>query len=176
MPPVIAIIAQGAMGSGVARRLTEKGAIVLTSLSGRSEASAKRAAAAGMRAVPMAELAGGRMERMTSAEAPALAERLAPHLAGAEQKPVFADCNAIGPETARRIAGIITPTGCAFVDGGIIGGPPQSDGSSPVLYLSGPEAGRAFRLLNSFKRSCMKFPFDVEGRGIIEGEPALGGR
>jgi len=144
MPPVVAIIAQGAMGSGVARRLTERGVTVLTSLAGRSEASAKRAAAAGMRAVPAAEIAGAGiiLSIVPPAEAPALAERLAPHLAAAERKPVFADCNAVSPETVQRIAGIIAPTGCAFVDGSIIGGPPRPDGYTPVLYLSGPEAPR----------------------------------
>lgn len=144
MPPVVAIIAQGAMGSGLARRLTERGATVLTSLAGRSEASARRAAAAGMRAVPMAGIAGADiiLSVLPPAEAPALAEHLAPHLAASDRKPVYADCNAVSPETARRIAGIVAPTGCAFVDGGIIGGPPRPDGYTPVLYLSGPEAGR----------------------------------
>ena len=49
---VVAIIAQGAMGAGMAHRLTSHGATVLTSLAGRSPASARRAAAAGMR-VPL---------------------------------------------------------------------------------------------------------------------------
>src|SRR5438132_13907425 len=44
----IAVIAMGEMGSGVARRLVERGARVLTSLTGRSAASAKRAHAAGV--------------------------------------------------------------------------------------------------------------------------------
>jgi predicted dinucleotide-binding enzyme len=55
---VIAIIAQGAMGAGIGRRLARHGATVLTSLAGRSAASAKRAAEAGMRDATPAELAG----------------------------------------------------------------------------------------------------------------------
>ena len=45
---VIAVVAMGEMGAGVAARLVERGARVLTSLAGRSDASAKRAKAAGV--------------------------------------------------------------------------------------------------------------------------------
>jgi predicted dinucleotide-binding enzyme len=45
---VIAIIAQGAMGAGLGRRLAQRGATVLTGLAGRSAASARRAAEAGV--------------------------------------------------------------------------------------------------------------------------------
>jgi len=145
-PPVVAIIAQGAMGAGMARRLTENGATVLTCLDGRSEASRHRAEAAGMRAVDLPGIAGAAdiiLSILPPAEAPALAQALAPHLAAAgARKPAYADCNAVSPETVARIAEIVAPTGCAFVDGGIIGGPPRPDGYTPVLYLSGPEAGR----------------------------------
>ena len=56
MTPIVALIAPGNMGSGVAQRLTENKVKVLTSLAGRSEASAKRARAAGMAAVTDAQL------------------------------------------------------------------------------------------------------------------------
>src|ERR1700683_5641999 len=44
----VAVMAQGTMGAGVGKRLHERGAEVRTLLSGRSEASAGRAKAAGM--------------------------------------------------------------------------------------------------------------------------------
>jgi 3-hydroxyisobutyrate dehydrogenase-like beta-hydroxyacid dehydrogenase len=140
--PVVAVIAQGAMGAGVGRRLTERGATVLTSLAGRSARSAARAAEAGMRAVPDAEVAGAAviLSIVPPAEARALAERLAPHLAAAARKPLYADCNAVSPETARGIAEVVAATGAPFADGGIIGGPPRADGYTPVLYASGPGA------------------------------------
>ena len=47
MKPVLAVIAAGGMGSAVGKRLTENGVRVLTSLEGRSAASAARAKAAG---------------------------------------------------------------------------------------------------------------------------------
>ena len=46
MAPVVAVIAAGAMGAAVGKRLTDHGVTVLTSLAGRSEATAARAAAA----------------------------------------------------------------------------------------------------------------------------------
>lgn len=51
MKPIVAIVAQGAMGAGLARRLTEHGVTVLTDVSGRSSASRSRAQASGMRPV-----------------------------------------------------------------------------------------------------------------------------
>src|SRR6476661_5182719 len=52
MGETIAVIAMGEMGSGVARRLHERGATVITSLAGRSAASGARAQKAG--AIPVA--------------------------------------------------------------------------------------------------------------------------
>lgn len=141
---VIAIIAQGAMGAGIGRRLAQRGATVLTSLAGRSTASAQRAAAAGMRDAPPAELAGADifLSVLPPAEAKACAAWLAPALEAAPRKAIYVDCNAVSPATAAEVAAIIGPTGAAFVDGGIIGGPPREDGYTPVLYVAGPEADR----------------------------------
>src|SRR4051812_7886859 len=141
---VIAIIAQGAMGAGIGQRLSGKAATVLTSLAGRSAASAQRAAAAGMRDATAAELAGADifLSVLPPAEAKACAAWLAPALAVAARKAIYVDCNAISPATAAEVAAIVAPTGAAFVDGGIIGGPPREDGYTPVLYVAGPEAER----------------------------------
>ena len=48
MTNTLAIIAAGAMGSAIARRMAENGARVLTSLKGRSQATVDRAHQAGM--------------------------------------------------------------------------------------------------------------------------------
>ena len=40
--PIVAVIAQGEMGAGIARRLRENGARVVTALEGRSEASRRQ--------------------------------------------------------------------------------------------------------------------------------------
>jgi 3-hydroxyisobutyrate dehydrogenase-like beta-hydroxyacid dehydrogenase len=142
---VIGVIAQGMMGAGVGRRLHESGATVRTLLTGRSAKSAERARAAGME--PAADeqmlLAGSDffLSILPPGEAEPLAERLAPELKALARKPVYVDCNAVSPQTAIRIGGIIAPTGADFVDGGIIGGPPRP-GYSPTIYASGPTAGQ----------------------------------
>ena len=141
---VIAIIAQGAMGAGLGRRLAQRGATVLTGLAGRSAASARRAAEAGMRDATPAELAGADvfLSVLPPSEARACAARLAPALQAAPRKAAYVDCNAVSPATAEAVGAIVAPTGAAFVDGGIIGGPPRDDGYTPVLYVAGPEAER----------------------------------
>jgi putative dehydrogenase len=143
MKPVVAVIAQGSMGSGVARRLTEHGIEVLTSLAGRSKASAERAREAGMQAVSDVEVARADffLSIVPPGEALTLAEKFAPVFLRHNRKPVFVDCNAVNPDTKSRIAGAIATAGCPFVDAGIIGGPPKS-GYSPAFYASGPDAPR----------------------------------
>ncbi len=140
--PVVTIIAPGAMGSGVGQRLTSRGIDVITSLEGRSAASVKRAQAAGMRAVSETEAASAEiiLSIVPPGDAPALAQRFAPLLAG--KRGVFVDCNAVSPDTKIRIGAVIAATGCPFVDVGIIGAPPKPEGAGPAFYASGPHAGR----------------------------------
>jgi 3-hydroxyisobutyrate dehydrogenase-like beta-hydroxyacid dehydrogenase len=148
--PVVAIIASGAMGSGVATRLTANGIRVLTSLDGRSADSKKRAAEAGMTAASDAEIAGVDilLSIVPPGQALALAEKLKPALLASNNKPVFVECNAVSPQTAGKIAAVIAETGCPFVDGGIIGPPPRVDSSKTKIYVSGPDAGRVADLKN----------------------------
>ncbi|HYZ40125.1 MAG TPA: DUF1932 domain-containing protein [Stellaceae bacterium] len=140
---VIGVIAQGMMGAGVGRRLHESGATVLTLLTGRSQASAERARAAGMAAVANErELVAGAdffLSILPPGEAEPLARQLAPTFRALDKKPVYIDCNAVSPQTAVRVGEIIAPTGADFVDAGIIGGPPRP-GYSPTIYASGPTA------------------------------------
>ncbi len=147
----IAVVAQGAMGAGVAGVLVAHGAQVITSLAGRGEASAKRAAAAGMVAVADAELASADLilSIVPPGDALAFAERMAPHLRAATKKPPFVDCNAVSPATVIKIGEVIAATGAPFVDAGIIGTPPRKGASGPSFYASGPNAG-AFAAVRDF--------------------------
>ena len=144
MKPIVAIIAQGAMGSGVARRLAEHGVEVRTSLAGRSESSASRAHAAGMKPVGDDEIAACDflLSIVPPSDALALAQRFADCLTRARRKPVYVECNAVNPETAGAIASVVAGTGCPFVDAGIIGGPPKPREPGPKFYASGPDARR----------------------------------
>ena len=145
MSITVAIVAQGMMGSGVGKRLNERGAEVRTLLSGRSTASAERARAAGMKAATdekaLLDGADFFLSILPPGEAEALARQMAPALSDLTKKPVYVDCNAISPQTAARVAAIIEPTGAKFVDGGIIGGPPREGYGGPAIYASGPAVG-----------------------------------
>ena len=143
MSLTVAIVAAGAMGSGIAGRLAENGVTVLTSLKGRSEASAARARAAGMRDVEARQLAEADifLSIVPPGEALATAKRFAPVIAAASRKPVCADCNAVSPDTAASIAAVIAETGAPVADAGIIGPPPKPGSSNTKLYVSGPAAG-----------------------------------
>ncbi len=150
MKPTVAVIAQGAMGSGISARLTQNGVRVVTSLAGRSAASAERAKKAGVEDIGDAGLASADflLSIVPPKEAMGLVQRLAPLLSGSNSRPVYIDCNAVSPVTAAQIASAVSATGTLFIDGGIMGGPPRGT-YTPVLYVSGENAGRAV-VLNEF--------------------------
>ena len=144
MNPTVAVIAQGAMGAGVGGRLAERGLKVITSLSGRSEASAKRAAAAGMVAVSDAECAKADvfLSILPPSDALPLAEKMAAMIAASNHKPIYVDCNAVSPPTKVEIGNVVTKAGSPFVDVGIIGLPPKPGSNGPVLIVSGPDSSK----------------------------------
>jgi len=127
MTTVIAILAPGAMGSAVGRRLVEHGALVLTSLTGRSAATRDRALTAGMVDAGDERIAGADLilSILPPAQAVALAQRLAPALGRTGQRGIYVDCNAVNVATVQWIAGILAATPARFVDGAIIGAPPR---------------------------------------------------
>ena len=182
MTAVVAIIAPGAMGSAVARRLHDNGVRVLTSLEGRTPESAARAAAAGMTDVAPSELAQADilLSIVPPGSAVALAGELAAALANASRKPLYVDCNAINPQTAARVADVVRAAGMNYVDAGIIGGPPRRGYDGPVVYLSGESADKVLglrdfgldcRMLTSgpFAASALKMSY----AGITKGLTAL---
>ncbi len=156
MIPVVAVIAPGAMGAGIGKRLVDNGVTVLTSLEGRSEETRARAKAAGMTAAKDDHIARADfiLSILPPGDALSLAQRFAPALTASNAKPVYVDCNAINPRTVDRVAAVIAPTGAPFVDAGIIGQPPTprpdpppqpGDGrvrGSPRIYASGAAAPR----------------------------------
>jgi len=152
MGVTVAVIAMGEMGSGVAARLVQRGAVVRTSLEGRSASSAGRARAAGVEVAPDDEALVADADLVLSIVPPArageLAERLRPAIAKAGGQAVYVDCNAVAPQTVTAIAAPFEAAGLAFVDAGIIGGPPAAD-FNPRIYASGPEA-KAFARLNAY--------------------------
>lgn len=149
MTDSITVIAVGEMGAGIGKRLSERGARVLTSLNGRSPSSRARAAEARMIDVASDDELAAQSDVILSVVPPgqamAMAERFKGPLARASRKPLYVDCNAIAPKTAERIGALLADTQARFVDGGIIGGPPVPN-YTPTLYVSGPFAAEAQRL------------------------------
>jgi 3-hydroxyisobutyrate dehydrogenase-like beta-hydroxyacid dehydrogenase len=144
MIPVVAVIAPGMMGAAVGKRLVDNGVKVLTSLKGRSAETAGRAKTAGMSVANDEEIAASDfiLSILPPGDAVALAERFQPALKASNAKPVYVDCNAINPKTVDRVAAVIAPTDCPFVDSGIIGSPPKPGDAGPRFYASGPAAPR----------------------------------
>jgi 3-hydroxyisobutyrate dehydrogenase-like beta-hydroxyacid dehydrogenase len=144
MTPVVAVIAPGAMGAGVGKRLVDNGVTVLTSLDGRSEETRARAKSAGMTAAKDEDIARADfiLSILPPGDALSLAQRFVPALRASNAKPVYVDCNAINPKTVDRVAAAIAPTECAFVDAGVIGQPPKPGDAGPRIYASGAAAPR----------------------------------
>jgi len=144
MKPSIAIIAPGNMGAAVGRRLVQNGLDVVTTLEGRSAASRKRANEAGLKVVDLDGVASADMllSILPPGKAVALARIMAPRLKSKGSRTLYVDCNAISPKTVRRVGTILIRASIAFVDAGIIGGPPRDGDKGPNIYASGPEAER----------------------------------
>jgi 3-hydroxyisobutyrate dehydrogenase-like beta-hydroxyacid dehydrogenase len=146
MKTTVAIVAMGEMGAAVGRALVESGARVVTSLAGRSPASAERAAKAGVEVVgddgALVAQADFVLSIVPPARAAELSERLLPHICRAEVKPVFVECNAVAPATVKKIAAPFEKENLPFVDAGIVGPPPAPGRPAPRFYASGGAVSR----------------------------------
>jgi 3-hydroxyisobutyrate dehydrogenase-like beta-hydroxyacid dehydrogenase len=153
MKPTIAIMSPGDMGHAVGAVLRQAGLRVITQLDGRSARTQALAAHAGIEAVGddegLVRSADILLSILVPAEAVALAERIARAVRRAGAAPLYVDCNAIAPQTARQVAEIVESAGAPFVDAGIIGPPPQAGAASTRFYASGRDA-LAFARLADF--------------------------
>lgn len=180
----VAVVAAGEMGSGVGRKLVQHGLTVLTSLEGRSAASVERAKRAGLMTADDDALAACDifLSIVPPKDALALAELFRPALQRAARKPLYVDCNAVAPDTVKRIADVVVSAGARFVDAGIIGPPPSdSQRAATTLYASGDAAtefavlsahGLAIRVLDApiGAASALKMSY----AGLTKGFTALG--
>lgn len=139
----VAILSPGEMGAAVGRTLSENGLTVITTLAGRSEPTKDRALAAGFQdggsladVIASADIV---LSILPPASGLAQAEAAAAAMKETGKTPLYADCNAIAPETTIAIGRIITGAGASYIDGGIIGSPPGK-AKATRFYVSGPEA------------------------------------
>ncbi|MPZ87495.1 MAG: DUF1932 domain-containing protein [Nitriliruptorales bacterium] len=148
----IGVLSPGQMGSGISHRLLSRGARVVTCVEGRSERTRMLARQAGVEQAPDLETLVDSVDLVISVIAPAQAEKLARDVAGAVRSTgrriVFAECNAIAPDTVRGIARELTDAGAGVVDGSIIG-PPPTESRATRIYVSGPSTD-ALERLNDF--------------------------
>ena len=139
----IAIMSPGSMGSAVGKAIKSHGFSVITSLEGRSKRTKQLAHAAGIENVGnlsnLVQNSDLILSILVPSEAHQFAERISHVLKNTNSKVIFADCNAISPDSTRQIGNTIISSGGDFIDGGIIGGPP-SETDSPRFYVSGPNA------------------------------------
>ncbi|HEV8458883.1 MAG TPA: DUF1932 domain-containing protein [Methylomirabilota bacterium] len=143
--PTIGLLHPGEMGSMVGAAARANGLRVLWASEGRSAPTRERAAAAGLEDAKSIGLLIAASQVIASVCPPHAAADLAREVAGRGFTGTYVDANAISPETAREIGGIIERGGATFLDGGIIGPPPRVPGSTR-LYLSGTRAGVISRL------------------------------
>jgi 3-hydroxyisobutyrate dehydrogenase-like beta-hydroxyacid dehydrogenase len=134
--PALAILHPGAMGAAVAACVVGRGHRVGWLRTGRSEATLRRAAEAGL--TPFDDLAEllAHADIVFSICPPHGALDVARELAGFGG--IVVDANAISPETANVVADVVTDGGARYVDGGIIGPPPLTPGTTR-LYLAGDD-------------------------------------
>lgn len=139
--PRVGIMSAGDMGSGFGSVLHAHGLEVYTCLTGRSEFTRLRAQEAGFTDSPDLDHLVSNVDLFLSVLVPSEATQLAQDIAAAMKRtgatPVYADLNAIAPNTVLEIERIVRDAGGDFVDGGIIGGPPRA-GYTPHIAVSGP--------------------------------------
>ncbi|MDE0719329.1 MAG: DUF1932 domain-containing protein [Dehalococcoidia bacterium] len=145
----VAIISPGDMGSGIGKVLVQEGYQVLTCLEGRSPLTKELALKSGFQDTPNIATLVSQADCLISIVPPESALSVAQEIAGQIQSEnsglIYVDCNAIAPQTALKAAEIINGAGARFVDGGIIGSPPERKGLTRV-YLSGPDMSEVLEL------------------------------
>jgi 3-hydroxyisobutyrate dehydrogenase-like beta-hydroxyacid dehydrogenase len=132
----VGLLHPGEMGAAIGGLLRARGIPVLWASDGRSVESTRRAAEADLEDAGSLARLVDRSEILLSVCPPHAALGVAHAVADVRFDGIFVDANAIAPESARTVAETI---GGRFVDGGIVGPPPRSPGTTR-LYLSGSDA------------------------------------
>ena len=152
MSDTIGILSPGDMGHTVGDVLRQNGLRVITCLEGRSARTRALAEKAGIIDVPtyrqLVTEATLVLSIMVPAQAMSAAEAIADALRETDTRLTYADCNAIAPQTVRKLGEVITSAGGTFVDASIIGPPPRIPGATR-FYASGSEL-EAFLALNRY--------------------------
>ena len=138
-----AIQSPGDMGHAIGRLLVEGGYKVVSALEGRSKRTKTLSREAGIEDIGDIDNLFDSVDVILSIMRPDKAIEFIETLANKAElyssRPILVDLNAISPETGKNAAQKASSVGLRFIDGGIIGGPPQEPkNDSPRLYVSGP--------------------------------------
>ena len=138
----VAILSPGDMGHGVGRVLREHGYTIITYVKDRSIRTRQLAKKTGFKNIDTLELLVDQADLILSIIVPSEAITLAYNISRALKRSgkttYYADCNAVSPETSRKVGSIIRGVGSNYIDGSIIGGVPKEK-SMPRFYVSGPD-------------------------------------
>jgi 3-hydroxyisobutyrate dehydrogenase-like beta-hydroxyacid dehydrogenase len=135
---IVGLVHPGEMGAAIGRQLLAAGHDVVWASDGRSEATRERAEP--FRDVSSPARLADEAEVVLSVCPPHAALDVARALRGFDG--LYVDANAISPMRAQEVAALQP----RFVDGGIVGGPPDEPGTT--LYLSGADAPAAAALFD----------------------------
>ncbi len=138
-PQRIGFLHPGDMGISIAASAQNAGNEIYWASEGRSPDTQARAAKYGLRdAHTLAKLCA-ECAIIVSVCPPHAAEEVAQQVLATGFGGMYLDANAIAPQRAERIGADMAAAGVSFVDGGIIGGPAWTPGST-WLYLAGRQA------------------------------------
>ena len=141
MTDTIGLLHPGEMGTTVGAAARENEVQVVWASDGRGHRTRHRADAAGLTDVNTLSALVRQVRIIISVCPPHAAVGLARAVAGHHFSGVYGDANAVSPATAGDVRRIVEAGGASFVDGGIIGPPARTPGTTR-LYLSGVESER----------------------------------
>jgi 3-hydroxyisobutyrate dehydrogenase-like beta-hydroxyacid dehydrogenase len=140
----VGLLHPGAMGAAVGGVLIDAGHAVLWASEGRSAETAARARRAGLEDVGSVPVLAARSDLVLSICPPHGALSTARSVGAFAG--IYVDANAVSPATAAEIGAVARAAGGRYVDGGIIGPPPEGPNPTARLYLSGADAPAVAKL------------------------------
>jgi len=148
----VGILMPGDMGHGCGKVFLENNFRVVSALNGRSNRTKKLSETAGIEDVASIENIVNYSDIILSILPPEKAYEQAVQVNKVilkSQKPTtYVDCNAISPETVKKINQEISSEFCNFIDAGIIGLNPIVEKGQTRFYVSGPNTDPIMMLNN----------------------------
>jgi 3-hydroxyisobutyrate dehydrogenase-like beta-hydroxyacid dehydrogenase len=145
MAAAVGVVAPGAMGLALGRCLAAAGHDVLMTAAGRSAATARRLADAGIADAGSLDDVVAGVEVLISVVPPGQARAVAAEVAGSATRtgarPLLVEANAVAPETVAAVVADVDAAGLDVVDAAISGPPPRPDATQPTrIFVSGARA------------------------------------